>query len=274
MSYYKGISEIPLYKQSIGSDGVVSQVLDWEPNKIANLLDLQYDESKYLFYKNDNTMGIYVKPDYQQNTLVIRFYFNDAITNMQLTDATITAATTNRQYSLGYAKSPTRKGLMLGFYPSSGDGAFGPVLNTFIVTFKNINTQEEKIGYIFSSEFGTARIDNNEAHHYGIILEGEKSFTKYASYRHAANVPNSSSKVLSLAPITYKDFYAEETYNFNYSNNYPKLFDSTLRSILLISTSNKKFLTSTVPRLLGLYGGWGLSSTYEFNRYAVMEVDV
>ena len=70
MSYYKGISEIPLYKQSIDSNGVVSQVLDWEPNKIANLLDLQYDESKYLFYKNDNTMGIYVKPDYQQSTLI------------------------------------------------------------------------------------------------------------------------------------------------------------------------------------------------------------
>ena len=272
MSYYKGISEIPLYKQSIRSDGVISQVLDWEPNKIANLLDLQYDESKYLFYKNDNTMGIYVKPDYQQSTLVIRFYFNNAVTNMQLTDATITVTST--QYKLGYAKSPTGKGLMLGFYPTSGNGALGPVLNTFIVTFKNINTQEEKIGYIFPSEFGTARVDNNEAHHYGIILEGEKSFTNYSLYKHAINVSNSSSKILSLAPITYKDFYAEETYNFNYSNNYPKLFDNTVRSILLISTSNKKFLTSTIPRILGYAGGWTLSSTRDFDRYAVMEVDV
>ena len=205
MSYYKGISEIPLYKQSIGSDGAISQVLDWEPNKIANLLGLQYDESKYLLYKNDNTMGIYVKPDYQQNTLVIRFYFNNTVTNMQLTDATITATST--QYKLGYAKSPTGKGLMLGFYPTSGGGALGPVLNTFIVTFKNINTQEEKIGYIFPSEFNGNLVDG-QAWYYGIILEGEKSFTNYASYRHAINVPNSSSKILSLAPITYKDFYA------------------------------------------------------------------
>lgn len=268
MSYYKGISEIPLYKQSIGSDGAISQVLDWEPNKIANLLDLQYDESKYLFYKNDNTMGIYVKPDYQQNTLVIRFYFNNAVTNLVLTDATITVTST--QYKLGYAKSPTGKGLMLGFYPTSGGGALGPVLNTFIVTFKNINTQEEKIGYIFPSEFNGAI--SNTIWYYGIILEGEKSFTNYASYRHASNVPNSSSKILSLAPITYKDFYAEETYNFNYSNNYPKLFDNTVRSILLISTSNKKFLTSTVPRLLE-YTSWGTGGS-EFDRYAVMEVDV
>ena len=269
MSYYKGISEIPLYKQSIGSDGAISQILDWEPNKIANLLDLQYDESKYLLYKNDNTMGIYVKPDYQQNTLVIRFYFNNAATNLVLTDATITATST--QYKLGYAKSPTGKGLMLGFYPTSGNGALGPVLNTFIVTFKNINTQEEKIGYIFPSEFN---VNNslNEAWYYGIILEGEKNFTNYTSYRHASNTSNSSSKILSLAPITYKDFYAEETYNFNYSNNYPKLFDNTIRSILLISTSNKKFLTSTIPRLL-----WGASWNMggsEFDRYAVMEVDV
>lgn len=270
MSYYKGISEIPLYKQSIGSDGAVSQVLDWEPNKIANLLDLQYDESKYLLYKNDNTMGIYVKPDYQQNTLVIRFYFNNAVTNMQLTDATITA--TGTQYKLGYAKSPTGKGLMLGFYPTSGSGALGPVLNTFIVTFKNINTQEEKIGYIFPSEFND-NVGANQIWYYGIILEGEKSFTNYASYRHASNVPNSSSKILSLAPITYKDFYAEETYNFNYSNNYPKLFDNTVRSILLISTSNKKFLTSTIPRLIGYAGGWTIGGS-EYDRYAVMEVDV
>ena len=269
MSYYKGISEIPLYKQSIGSDGAISQVLDWEPNKIASLLGLQYDESKYLLYKNDNTMGIYVKPDYQQNTLVIRFYFNNAVTNMQLTDATITVTST--QYKLGYAKSPTGKGLMLGFYPTSGGGALGPVLNTFIVTFKNINTQEEKIGYIFPSEFN-GNIDSG-VWHYGIILEGEKSFTNYASYMHIANVPNSSSKILSLAPITYKDFYAEETYNFNYSNNYPKLFDNTIRSILLISTSNKKFLTSTIPHFLGLYGGWGLRESNS-DRYAVMEVDV
>lgn len=269
MSYYKGISEIPLYKQSIGSDGVVSQVLDWEPNKIANLLDLQYDESKYLFYKNDNTMGIYAKPDYQQNTLIIRFYFNDAVTNMQLTDATIIATST--QYVLGYAKSPTKKGLMLGFYPISGNGGLGPVLSTFIVTFKNINTQEEKIGYIFPSEFnGNNTVDT--IWYYGIILEGEKSFTNYASYKHASNVPNSSSKILSLAPITYKDFYAEETYNFNYSNNYPKLFDNTIRSVLLISTSNKKFLTSTICRLL--HGtSWRIGGS-EFDRYAVMEVDV
>lgn len=270
MSYYKGISEIPLYKQSIGSDGAVSQVLDWEPNKIANLLNLQYDESKYLLYKNDNTMGIYVKPDYQQNTLVIRFYFNNAATNLILTDETITATST--QYKLGYAKSPTGKGLMLGFYPTSGAGALGPVLNTFIVTFKNINTQEEKIGYIFPSEFN-GNLLANEAWHYGIILEGEKSFTNYASYRHAFNVPNSSSKILSLAPITYKDFYAEETYNFNYSNNYPKLFDNTVRSILLISTSNKKFLTSTIPRLIGYGGSWTIGGS-EIDRYAVMEVDV
>ena len=269
MSYYKGISEIPLYKQSIDSNGVISQVLDWEPNKIANLLDLQYDESKYLLYKNDNTMGIYVKPDYQQNTLVIRFYFNNAVTNMQLTDATITATST--QYKLGYAKSPTGKGLMLGFYPTSGTGALGPMLNTFIVTFKNINTQEEKIGYIFPSILG--EVESNTTNYYGIILEGEKSFTNYASYRHASNVPNSSSKILSLAPITYKDFYAEETYNFNYSNNYPKLFDNTIRSILLISTSNKKFLTSTIPRLLGYGGNWAIGGS-EFDRYAVMEVDV
>lgn len=269
MSYYKGISEIPLYKQSIGSNGAISQVLDWEPNKIANLLDLQYDESKYLFYKNDNTMGIYVKPDYQQSTLVIRFYFNNAATNLVLTDATITVTST--QYKLGYAKSPTGKGLMLGFYPTSGAGGLGPVLNTFIVTFKNINTQEEKIGYIFPSEFN-GNISLNEIWYYGIILEGEKSFTNYASYRHASNVPNSSSKILSLAPITYKDFYAEETYNFNYSNNYPKLFDNTVRSILLISTSNKKFLTSTIPRLL-TFSGWGTGGS-EFDRYAVMEVDV
>lgn len=269
MSYYKGISEIPLYKQSIGSDGAVSQVLDWEPNKIANLLDLQYDESKYLLYKNDNTMGIYVKPDYQQNTLVIRFYFNNAVTNMQLTDATITV--TRTQYALGYAKSPTGKGLILGFYPTSGNGALGPVLNTFIVTFKNINTQEEKIGYIFPSEF-IGNIDSG-VWYYGIILEGEKSFTNYGSYLHASNVPNSSSKILSLAPITYKDFYAEETYNFNYSNNYPKLFDNTVRSILLISTSNKKFLTSTIPHFLGMYGGWTLGGSGH-DRYAVMEVDV
>ena len=270
MSYYKGISEIPLYKQNIDSNGAISQVLDWEPNKIANLLDLQYDESKYLFYKNDNTMGIYVKPDYQQNTLIIRFYFNNAVTNMQLTDATITATST--QYKLGYAKSPTGKGLMLGFYPTSGKNALGPVLNTFIITFKNINTQEEKIGYIFPSEFGAA--NGAGTWYYGIILEGEKSFTNYATLTHTTNVPNSSSKILSLAPITYKDFYAEETYNFNYSNNYPKLFDSTIRSILLISTSNKKFLTSTIPRILGPYGGWTLSSTRDFDRYAVMEVDV
>ena len=163
---------------------------------------------------------------------------------------------------------------MLGFYPTSGRYGLGPVLNTFIVTFKNINTQEEKIGYIFPSEFGTERVDSNVAQHYGIILEGEKSFTNYASYRHISNVPNSSSKILSLAPITYKDFYAEETYNFNYSNNYPKLFDNTIRSILLISTSNKKFLTSTIPRLLGYAGGWTLSSTRNFDRYAVMVVDV
>ena len=270
MSYCKGISEIPLYKQSIRSDGVVSQVLDWEPNKIANLLDLQYDESKYLFYKNDNTMGIYVKPDYQQSTLVIRFYFNNAATNLVLTDATITVTST--QYKLGYAKSPTGKGLMLGFYPTSGGGALGPVLNTFIVTFKNINTQEEKIGYIFPSEFN-GNINENAAWHYGIMLEGEKSFTNYASYRHASNVPNSSSKILSLAPITYKDFYAEETYNFNYSNNYPKLFDNSIRSILLISTSNKKFLTSTIPRL-EYYGLQWVANGSEFDRYAVMEVDV
>lgn len=270
MSYYKGISEIPLYKQSIDSNGAISQVLDWEPNKIANLLDLQYDESKYLFYKNDNTMGIYVKPDYQQNTLVIRFYFNNAVTNIQLTDDTIAVKTT--QYKLGYAKSPTEKGLMLGFYPTSGDGGLGPVLNTFIITFKNINTQEEKIGYIFPSEFN-GNVGANQVWYYGIILEEEKSFTNYASYRHAVNVPNSSSKILSLAPITYKDFYAEETYNFNYSNNYPKLFDSTVRSILLISTSNKKFLTSTIPRLIGYAGGWGVRSS-ECDRYAVMEVDV
>lgn len=269
MSYYKGISEIPLYKQNIDSDGTISQVLDWEPNKIANLLDLQYDESKYLLYKNDNTMGIYVKPDYQQNTLVIRFYFNNAVTNLVLTDATITVTST--QYKLGYAKSPTGKGLMLGFYPTSGGGGLGPVLNTFIVTFKNINTQEEKIGYIFPSEFN-GYINFNEIWHYGIILEGEKSFTNYASYRHASNVPNSSSKILSLAPITYKDFYAEETYNFNYSNNYPKLFDNTVRSILLISTSNKKFLTSTIPRLITV-SSWGTGGS-EFDRYAVMEVDV
>ena len=269
MSYYKGISEIPLYKQSIDSNGVISQVLDWEPNKIANLLDLQYDESKYLLYKNDNTMGIYVKPDYQQNTLVIRFYFNNAVTNMQLTDATITATST--QYKLGYAKSPTGKGLMLGFYPTSGTGALGPMLNTFIVTFKNINTQEEKIGYIFPSILG--EVESNTTNYYGIILEEEKSFTNYVSYRHASNVPNSSSKILSLAPITYKDFYAEETYNFNYSNNYPKLFDNTIRSILLISTSNKKFLTSTIPRLLGYGGNWAIGGS-EFDRYAVMEVDV
>lgn len=271
MSYYKGISEIPLYKQSIGSNGVVSQVLDWEPNKIANLLDLQYDESKYLFYKNDNTMGIYAKPDYQQNTLIIRFYFNSAVTNIQLTDATITVTST--QYALGYAKSPTKKGLMLGFYPTSGNGGLGPVLNTFIITFKNINTQEEKIGYIFPPEFGTGAVNENNAWHYGIILEGEKSFTNYASYRHASNVPNSSSKILSLAPITYKDFYAEETYNFNYSNNYPKLFDNTIRSVLLISTPNKKFLTSTISRLLGYAGNWTIGGS-EFDRYAVMEVDV
>ena len=270
MSYYKGISEIPLYKQSIGSDGAISQVLDWEPNKIANLLDLQYDESKYLFYKNDNTMGIYVKPDYQQSTLVIRFYFNNAVTNMQLTDATITVTST--QYKLGYAKSPTGKGLMLGFYPTSGNGALGPVLNTFIVTFKNINTQEEKIGYIFPSEFN-GNLAANEAWSYGIILEGEKSFTNYASYMHIANVPNSSSKILSLAPITYKDFYAEETYNFNYSNNYPQLFDNTIRSILLISTSNKKFFFFFIPRILGSYGGWGVGGS-ERDRYVVMEVDV
>ena len=269
MSYYKGISEIPLYKQSIGSDGAVSQVLDWEPNKIANLLGLQYDESKYLLYKNDNTMGIYIKPDYQQNTLIIRFYFNNAATNIQLTDATITV--TNTQYKLGYAKSPTGKGLMLGFYPTSGNGALGPVLNTFIVTFKNINTQEEKIGYIFPSEFN---LNNGVGTwYYGIILEGEKSFTNYATLTHTTNVPNSSSKILSLAPITYKDFYAEETYNFNYSNNYPQLFDTTIRSILLISTSNKKFLTSTIPRL-EYYGlNWGVNGS-EFDRYAVMEVDV
>ena len=272
MSYYKGISEIPLYKQSIGSNGVISQILDWEPNKIANLLDLQYDESKYLFYKNDNTMGIYVKPDYQQNTLIVRFYFNNAVTNLVLTDPTIKATST--QYKLGYAKSPTRKGLMLGFYPTSGAGGLGPILSIFIVTFKNINTQEEKIGYIFPSILGD--VESNVTNYYGIILEGEKSFTNYASYRHASNVPNSSSKILSLAPITYKDFYAEETYNFNYSNNYPKLFDNTIRSILLISTSNKKFLTSTIPHL-GLNNGnrpgwtWGGS---EFDRYAVMEVDV
>ena len=270
MSYYKGISEIPLYKQSIGSDGAISQVLDWEPNKIASLLGLQYDESKYLLYKNDNTMGIYVKPDYQQNTLVIRFYFNNAATNLVLTDPTITVTST--QYKLGYAKSPTGKGLMLGFYPTSGNGALGPVLNIFIVTFKNINTQEEKIGYIFPSEFN-GNINDNAVWHYGIMLEGEKSFTNYASYRHASNVPNSSSKILSLAPITYKDFYAEETYNFNYSNNYPKLFDNSIRSILLISTSNKKFLTSTVPRLLGPHGSWTTESC-DFDRYAVMEVDV
>ena len=271
MSYYKGISEIPLYKQSIGSDGAISQVLDWEPNKIANLLDLQYDESKYLFYKNDNTMGIYVKPDYQQNTLVIRFYFNNAATNLVLTDETITATST--QYKLGYAKSPTGKGLMLGFYPTSGRYGLGPVLNTFIVTFKNINTQEEKIGYIFPSEFN-GHPGANEGWHYGIILEGEKSFTNYATLTHTTNVPNSSSKILSLAPITYKDFYAEETYNFNYSNNYPQLFDNTIRSILLISTSNKKFLTSTIPRILGTAGGWTLSNTRDYDRYAVMEVDV
>ena len=271
MSYYKGISEIPLYKQSIGSDGAISQILDWEPNKIANLLDLQYDESKYLLYKNDNTMGIYVKPDYQQNTLVIRFYFNNAATNLVLTDATITATST--QYKLGYAKSPTGKGLMLGFSPTSGNGALGPVLNTFIVTFKNINTQEEKIGYIFPSEFNGNLGATGEAWYYGIILEGEKSFTNYASYEHITNVPNSSSKILSLAPITYKDFYAEETYNFNYSNNYPNLFDNTVRSILLISTSNKKFLTSTIPRLLGYYGGWTRGGSGH-DRYAVMEVDV
>lgn len=269
MSYYKGISEIPLYKQSINSNGAISQVLDWEPNKIANLLDLQYDESKYLLYKNDNTMGIYVKPDYQQNTLIIRFYFNNAATNIQLTDATITV--TNTQYKLGYAKSPTGKGLMLGFYPTSGNGALGPVLNTFIVTFKNINTQEEKIGYIFPSEFNSPI--GSGTWYYGIILEGEKSFTNYATLTHTTNVPNSSSKILSLSPITYKDFYAEETYNFNYSNNYPKLFDSTIRSILLISTSNKKFLTSTIPRLLGNYGSWTLGA-YDRDRYAVMEVDV
>ena len=269
MSYYKGISEIPLYKQSIGSDGAISQVLDWEPNKIASLLGLQYDESKYLLYKNDNTMGIYVKPDYQQNKLVIRFYFNNAVTNMQLTDATITVTST--QYKLGYAKSPTGKGLMLGFYPTSGNGALGPVLNTFIVTFKNINTQEEKIGYIFPSEFN-GNVDSGVWHH-GIILEGEKNFINYASSLHASNVPNSSSKILSLAPITYKDFYAEETYNFNYSNNYPKLFDSTIRSILLISTSNKKFLTSTISRLIGNYGGWTVGGS-NWDRYAVMEVDV
>ena len=269
MSYYKGISEIPLYKQSIGPDGAISQVLDWEPNKIANLLDLQYDESKYLLYKNDNTMGIYVKPDYQQNTLVIRFYFNNAVTNLVLTDETITVTST--QYKLGYAKSPTGKGLMLGFYPTSGGGALGPVLNTFIVTFKNINTQEEKIGYIFPSEFNVGMTGG--VWYYGIILEGEKSFTNYASYQHASNVPNSYSKILSLAPIPYKDFYAEETYNFNYSNNYPKLFDNSIRSILLISTSNKKFLTSTIPRL-GYYGiNWGVNGS-EFDRYAVMEVDV
>lgn len=270
MSYYKGISEIPLYKQSIDSNGAVSQVLDWEPNKIANLLDLQYDESKYLFYKNDNTMGIYAKPDYQQNTLVIRFYFNNAVTNILLTNDTITVKTV--QYKLGYAKSPTGKGLMLGFYPTSGNEGLGPVLNTFIVTFKNINTQEEKIGYIFPSEFNY-NVGANQIWHYGIILEEEKSFTNYASYRHASNVPNSSSKILSLAPITYKDFYAEETYNFNYSNNYPKLFDSTVRSILLISTSNKKFLTSTIPRLIGANGGWAVGGS-ECDRYAVMEVDV
>ena len=270
MSYYKGISEIPLYKQSIGSDGAISQVLDWEPNKIANLLDLQYDESKYLFYKNDNTMGIYVKPNYQQNTLVIRFYFNNAVTNLILTDETITVTST--QYKSGYAKSPTGKGLMLGFYPTSGAGALGPVLNTFIVTFKNINTQEEKIGYICPSEVN-GNINDNAAWHYGIMLEGEKNFTNYASYRHASNVPNSSSKILSLAPITYKDFYAEETYNFNYSNNYPKLFDNSIRSILLISTSNKKFLTSTIPRLWYYSLQWGTNGS-EFDRYAVMEVDV
>ena len=267
MSYYKGISEIPLYKQSIGSNGAISQVLDWEPNKIANLLDLQYDESKYLFYKNDSTMGIYVKPDYQQNTLVIRFYFNNTVTNMQLTDATITVTST--QYKLGYAKSPTGKGLMLGFYPTSGAGGLGPVLNTFIVTFKNINTQEEKTGYIFPSEFN-GHPGANEGWHYGIILEGEKSFTNYTSYKHILNTINSSSKILSLAPITYKDFYAEETYNFNYSNNYPKLFDNTIRSILLISTSNKKFLTSTMPRL---GGSWTIGGS-DRDRYAVMEVDV
>ena len=269
MSYYKGISEIPLYKQSIDSNGVISQVLDWEPNKIANLLDLQYDESKYLLYKNDNTMGIYVKPDYQQNTLVIRFYFNNAVTNLVLTDATITVTST--QYKLGYAKSPTGKGLMLGFYPTSGYGGLGPVLSTFIVTFKNINTQEEKIGYIFPSEFN-GNNGSNTAWNYGIILEGEKNFTNYTSYRHASNTSNSSSKILSLAPITYKDFYAEETYNFNYSNNYPKLFDNTIRSILLISTSNKKFLTSTIPRVL--WGNsWNIGGS-DFDRYAVMEVDV
>lgn len=271
MSYYKGISEIPLYKQSISPDGVVNQILDWEPNKIANLLDLQYDESKYLLYKNDNTMGIYVKPDYQQNTLVIRFYFNNAVTNLILTDPTITITST--QYKLGYAKSPTRKGLMLGFYPTSGNGALGPVLNIFIVTFKNINTQEEKIGYIFPSEFNDSLAATGTAWHYGIILEGEKSFTNYASYGHAINVPNSSSKILSLAPITYKDFYAEETYNFSYANNYPKLFDNTIRSILLISTSNKKFLTSTIPRLLGYAGSWSVGGS-DRDRYAVMEVDV
>ena len=161
---------------------------------------------------------------------------------------------------------------MLGFYPTSGGGALGPVLNIFIVTFKNINTQEEKIGYIFPSEFN-GNINDNAAWHYGIMLEGEKSFTNYASYRHASNVPNSSSKILSLAPITYKDFYAEETYNFNYSNNYPKLFDNTVRSILLISTSNKKFLTSTIPRLIGYAGGWAVGGS-DYDRYAVMEVDV
>ena len=270
MSYYKGISEIPLYKQSIRSDGVISQVLDWEPNKIANLLDLQYDESKYLFYKNDSTMGIYVKPDYQQNTLVIRFYFNSSFTNLVLTDETITVTST--QYKLGYAKSPTGKGLMLGFYPTSGRYGLGPVLNTFIVTFKNINTQEEKIGYIFPSEFN-GHPGANEGWHYGIILEGEKSFTNYTLYKHILNTINSSSKILSLAPITYKDFYAEETYNFNYSNNYPKLFDNTIRSILLISTSNKKFLTSTIPRLWYYGLQWGTNGS-EFDRYAVMEVDV
>ena len=270
MSYYKGISEIPLYKQSIDSNGVISQVLDWEPNKIANLLDLQYDESKNLFYKNDNTMGIYVKPDYQQNTLIIRFYFNNAVTNMSLINPlTITLSNINQKWALGYAKSPTRKGLMLGFYPNFGANAFGPILSTFIVTFKNVNTQEEKIGYIFPSEF-TASTTAGDDWKSGIILEQEKNFTTYTTNRHSRNQMNSSQKILSLAPITYKDFYAEETYNFSYANNYPQLFDTTRRSILLISSSNKKFLTSSNPRVIFENNENGLV----MDRYAVMEVDV
>ena len=270
MSYYKGISEIPLYKQSIDSNGTISQVLDWEPNKIANLLDLQYDESKCLLYKNDNTMGIYVKPDYQQNTLVIRFYFNNTVTNMSLINPlTLTLSDINKKWALGYAKSPTKKGLMLGFYPNFGTNAFGPILSTFIVTFKNVNTQEEKIGYIFPSDFTTLATAVGEWG-YGIILEQEKNFTTYTANRHTRNQMNSSQKILSLAPITYKDFYAEETYNFSYANNYPQLFDTTRRSILLISSSNKKFLTSSTTRVNFENNENGLV----MDRYAVMEVDV